>query len=256
MKIALKPAPHVKPAANALLPLLFYPTGVYSLWKNNNKLWIRLLYTILGLPVFLFLSVFFSIVAFALFLPDLDLSIGDRQDRTVINTAGNYATTFLETGKETGGAYELVRVELEPHGGNDWHYHKAFDEQFTVEAGEMAIGLEGQELVLQKGETVTALREQMHYFKNNTDETAVLLVKASPARGLEKTIRVGYGLANDGQITADGFTKNPWHMVLLMGYSESYLADIPPFMQEPLVKSLAKIAQWKGEDKALEKYFR
>ncbi|MBN2611077.1 MAG: hypothetical protein JXB00_05935 [Bacteroidales bacterium] len=61
---------------------------------------------------------------------------------------------------------------------------------------------------------------------------------------------------NTGQWNHDGFAKNPWHLILLLGYSESYLPKIPPFIQEPLINSLAKIAQWKGEDKALEIFFR
>jgi hypothetical protein len=51
-------------------------------------------------------------------------------------------------------------------------------------------------------------------------------------------------------------TKNPWHMALLLAYSESYLPAMPSWFQEPLINSLARIAQWKGEDKALYKYFR
>ena len=76
-----------------------------------------------------------------------------------------------------------------------------------------------------------------------------------PAGGLEKSVRVVYGLANDGQFNGE-ITENPWHMALLLGYSGTYLPDVPGFIQEPLVNALAKIAQWKGEDKALEKYFR
>jgi quercetin dioxygenase-like cupin family protein len=238
-----------------VLTYVFYPTGIYHIWTKDNRLSIQLLYTIIGLPVSLLIFTYLLIIIFAAFLPTLDLSMGHRHDRELYNSAGNYSVNFLKTGRETGGAYELVRVELEPKGGNDWHYHKTFEEEFTVEEGEMVIGLDGKEHHLKKGETIIAKRTNMHFFKNPTSSKAVLLVKASPARGLEKTIRVGYGLANDGHIGESGFSKNPWHMALLMGYSESYLMGLPSFIQEPLVKSLAKIAQWKGEDKVLKKYF-
>jgi hypothetical protein len=37
----------------AVLSFIFYPTGVYSVWKKSFRpLWIRWAYTILGLPVF------------------------------------------------------------------------------------------------------------------------------------------------------------------------------------------------------------
>ena len=66
----------------------------------------------------------------------------------------------------------------------------------------------------------------MHYFKNALDQKSVLLVKVTPAAGLEKTLRVAYGLINDGLLTND-MTENPWHMSLLLAYSESYLPGLP-----------------------------
>ncbi|PSR56370.1 hypothetical protein AHMF7605_24165 [Adhaeribacter arboris] len=234
---------------------LFYPTGVFRIWKGAHHLSIRLLYTLIGLPIFLVLFLFVAITGFALFLPPLDLSIGNRPDRTVYNSGGNYRSTFLKTGAETNGAYELIQVEVEPHGGNEWHYHKKFDEHFTVLKGQALVGQNGKEYRVNQGQSATARKGELHYFSNPTNETILLRVKVSPAGGLEKSVRIVYGLANDGQF--DGaVTKNPWHMALLLGYSGTYLPDIPGFIQEPLVNSLAKIAQWKGEDKALEKYFR
>jgi hypothetical protein len=45
-------------------------------------------------------------------------------------------------------------------------------------------------------------------------------------------------------------------MCLLLGYSGSYLEGMPSFIQEPLVNSLARIAQWRGEDKELEVFYK
>ena len=238
-----------------LAAYLFYPAGVIRIWKGKRRLWLRLLYTVVGLPVFLVITLFVGIVGFALFLPPLDMTVGNRPDRTVFNTGGNYRSTFLKTGAETGGAYELIRVEVEPHGGNEWHYHKNFDEHFTVLKGTAKVGRNGQEYLVKQGDSAAAYKRQMHYFANPTDSTILLLVRVAPARGLEKSIRVVYGLANDGKFKG-AITENPWHMALLLGYSGTYLPDIPGFIQEPLVDALAKIAQWRGEDKDLEKYFK
>ena len=38
--------------------------------------------------------------------------------------------------------------------------------------------------------------------------------------------------------------------------SESYLEGMPGWFQEPLINAFAKIAQWRGEDRELYKYFR
>lgn len=238
-----------------VLSVLFYPTGVVRVWRSDRKFWLKGLYTLIGLPVFLILFTYFSIVVFGAFLPPLDRSVGNRADKTIVNSEGNYSATFVKSGAETGGAYELVQVELEPYGGNDWHYHKTFVEEFTVLEGEVNIGHNGSQQLLRKGETTRADKEDMHYFKNAGAEKAVLQVRITPAAGLEKTLRVAYGLINDGLLKND-MTENPWHMALLLGYSESYLPFMPAPIQEPLINALAKIAQWKGEDKSLYKYFK
>jgi quercetin dioxygenase-like cupin family protein len=235
--------------------LLFYPVGVVKAWRSKKHLWLKLAYTILGLPLFLIVFSYMAIIIFAAFLPSLDRSAVQRTDRTIVNSEGNYSATFVKTGAETNGAYELVQVELEPYGGNDWHYHSRFEESFTVVEGAVRIGKDGKEVLLQKGDSTVAMREHLHFFKNAESQKATLLVKVVPAAGLEKTLRVAYGLMNDGLLRND-MTENPWHMVLLLAYSESYLPVMPSWFQEPLINSLAKIAQWKGEDRVLYKYFR
>ncbi|QHT72109.1 cupin domain-containing protein [Rhodocytophaga rosea] len=236
--------------------VLFYFLSIYVIWQFETGLWVKLVYSFIGLPLLLLLSLGIGVVAFARFLPALDLTVGNRQDRTVRNDADNYESTFLQTSRDTNGAYELIQVEVEPKGGNSWHYHKSFDEQFTVLTGQLTIGLNGKTMVLKAGETATAPKKSMHYFHNDTTDIVLLQVKATPAKGLEKSIRIAYGLNNTGQWGKGMFPKNPWHLPLLLGYSETYLPNIPKFIQEPLVNALAKIAQWKGEDKDLEVFFK
>jgi quercetin dioxygenase-like cupin family protein len=257
VRIAKKAAPTVKKGDKLKwLWLIFYPVGIYRVWRSKRRTGLKLIYTVLGLPIFLLVFGYAALLIFASFLPSLDRSVGPRQDRTVVNSEGNYSSTFVKTSAETNGAYELVRVELEPYGGNGWHYHSRFEESFTVLEGEARIGQDGnRELLLKKGESATASKKELHHFTNARKEKSVLLVKIAPAGGLEKSIRVAYGLINDGLLKND-MTKNPWHMALLLGYSETYLPEIPSWFQEPLVNALAKVAQWRGEDKDLYKYFK
>jgi quercetin dioxygenase-like cupin family protein len=240
----------------AVLALSIYLASIYVIWQWEYELWTKLAFAIIGLPLLLLLCTYLALVAFASFLPALDLTVGNRQDRTVRNNEGNYESTFLKTGSETRGSYELIRVEVEPKGGNSWHYHKTFDEHFTVLKGELMVGLHGKTTLLKAGETATAPRNALHHFHNATDAKVILQVMATPAKGLEKSIRIGYGLHNTGQWGKGMFPKNPWHLPLLLGYSETYLPNMPKLIQEPLVNALAKIAQWKGEDKDLEVFFK
>lgn len=237
------------------LSLLFYPVGLFKIWRIKGWLPVKLLYSILGFVLFAISTIYVGVVLFALFLPPLDASVGANLPRTIYNTEGNYSATFVKTGNETHGAYELVQVELEPNGGNDWHYHKNFVEEFTVVEGQVRIGHAGDEILLEKGQSTAASRETMHFFKNARNERSLLLVKITPAAGLEKTLRVAYGLINDHKLKND-MTENPWHMALLLGYSETYLEGLPGWFQEPLIEAFAKIAQWRGEDGELYTYFK
>ena len=243
---------------NVLLSALFFlflPVGIFKIWKSDRNVFLKIGYALLGLPLFILVYSFLGIIVFAAFLPPLDLSVGDRKDRIIINSEGNYSATFLKTALETDNVYELIQVEVEPNGGNDPHYHKDFKEHFTVLRGALTVYIKGVPHILVKGESFAAPKQTMHHFRNETDSLVVMTVKTTPARGLEKTLRVAYGLINTGQLK-DGFTENPWHMCLLLGYSGSYLEGLPSVIQEPLVNSLAKIAQWKGEDRSLEKFYK
>jgi quercetin dioxygenase-like cupin family protein len=235
--------------------ILCPPVAVFRVWKSAKSIFLKILAGVVGLPLFLVLYSFVGIVLFASFLPPLDLSVGDRKDRTIVNSEGNYSATFLKTARETRNVYELIQVEVEPNGGNGPHYHKDFEEHFTVLQGALTVYVKGVPHALLKGDSMTAPRQTMHYFRNETDSMVVMTVKTTPAKGLEKTLRVAYGLINTKQLKND-MTDNPWHMCLLLGYSQSYLEGVPSYIQEPLVNSLAKIAQWKGEDKSLEQFFK
>jgi quercetin dioxygenase-like cupin family protein len=235
--------------------ILCPPVALFRIWKSGKNIFLKIISGLVGLPLFIVLYSFLGIILFAAFLPPLDLTVGDRKDRTIVNSEGNYSATFLKTALETRNVYELIEVEVEPNGGNGPHYHKDFEEHFTVLRGALTVYVKGVPHVLLKGDSMTAPRQTMHHFRNETDSMVVMTVRTTPAKGLEKTLRVAYGLINTKQLKND-MTENPWHMCLLLGYSGSYLEGVPSYIQEPLVNSLAKIAQWKGEDKSLEQFFK
>ena len=241
----------------AVLFFIFYPAGVYRVWKKGFRpLWGRWIYTILGLPFFILIYLYAGILLFASFLPELDRTIGVRSDRTIRNSTDHYSVTFLKTSKETNGAYEEVKVVLDPGGGNEWHYHTAFVEKFHVIDGDLTIGMNGRPVAITTGNDTAASKGMMHKFYNTSSKPVTFLVKIEPARSFEKTIRSAYGLMNTGKSSADGIPKNPWHLFLILGYSDSYLQGVPGFIQEPLIRALSKIAQWKGFDKDLDPFYR
>jgi quercetin dioxygenase-like cupin family protein len=239
----------------AVLLFLCAPWGLYKLWRMRAGYWLIVPSALISLPVFLVLYAFAGTVAFAAFLPALDLSVGENLDRTVRYKEGRYESTFLEDARDTNGAYELIQVRVQPGGGNGDHYHRNFEETFTCLEGELTVNAGAERVVLKPGESVTAPPGVIHAFHNRSQAETLMTVRVTPARGLEKSVRVAYGLDGTGMLARGTRMQNVWRYALMLGYSETYLPDIPPMVQEPLVKSLAKIAQWSGKDEELKVFF-
>ena len=153
--------------------------------------------------------------------------------------------TFLKTSEETGGEYTLAEVELAARGGNTPHYHKTYDEHFEVLVGE-------ETRVLNPGQKAVAPKNALHNFCNPTDEPARFLAELRPGHvGFENAIKAGYGLAGEGLVSAKGVPKNPYHLAMLLEWSDMRLPGLFT-LAEPLLRLLAKRARRKGIEEELE----
>ena len=163
----------------------------------------------------------------------------------------DYAT-FLKTSEETGGEYTLIEVQVAPGGGNAPHYHKTYDERFEVLEGALEVLVGEETLTLHPGEKAVAKKNTLHRFRNPTDEPTTFLVELRPGHGgFEKALKAGYGLAADGRTLSDGTPKNPYHLGVLLEWSEMRLPGIFT-LAEPFFRLLARRARRKGIDKELE----
>ncbi len=91
---------------------------------------------------------------------------------------------FLITGAETSGAFFMAEVSVEPGGGPPPHVHSREEESFYVYQGMLAFQIGGKELNASAGDFIHLPRGTVHSFKNPGQETAKLLIVATPA-GLE-----------------------------------------------------------------------
>src|SRR5688572_15472695 len=91
--------------------ILCPPVALFRIWKSGKNIFLKIISGLVGLPLFIVLYSFFGMVLFASFLPPLDLTVGDRKDRTIVNSEGNYSATFRKTALETRNVYELIEVE-------------------------------------------------------------------------------------------------------------------------------------------------
>ena len=115
---------------------------------------------------------------------------------------------------------------------------------------EVLVGKETR--VLRPGQKAVAERNTLHRFRNPTGEPTTFLVELRPGHaGFEKALKAGYGLARDGRTLSDGTPKNPYHLAVLLEWSELRVPGILT-VAEPLFRLLAKRARRKGIDKELE----
>jgi len=181
-----------------------------------------------------------------------------KTSRTIVNPTIKDKATFLETSSETGGKFTLIQIELAPNGGNTLHYHKTFDETFTVQEGVLGVQVDKQILQLKEGESATVQMGQVHRFFNpSATEKVVFNVLIQPGNSnFEKVLQIAYGLATDKRTTSKGIPKNIYHMALTFHWSDT---SIPGFFTliEPIFKWLASRAIRKGIDRELvDKYVK
>ena len=88
------------------------------------------------------------------------------------------------TGAQTGGAYSLFEVELEPESGTLLHVHRYEDEIVYVLRGEIEIRLATQRLHVLKGGVAYLPKNIPHAFYNPLKTPLKILVTAIPG-GLE-----------------------------------------------------------------------
>lgn len=92
--------------------------------------------------------------------------------------------TFLLTGAQTGGAFFMAEAWVAPGGGPPPHVHSREEETFYLLHGTLALEVGGKALTASDGDCIHIPRGTVHSFKNIGEETAKMLVVATPA-GLE-----------------------------------------------------------------------
>lgn len=174
------------------------------------------------------------------------------QIRSIENPIIKDRVTFLETSSETDGKYTAMLLELAPNGYNELHTHRSFDEIFTVREGRLGLQLGQERFILETGESVRVKAGDEHCFFNpsSTERVVAHVLLDTASRGMEISLQVAYGLARDGRTTPKGIPRNPYHLALLLHWSDT---NLPNFFKlfEPLVRWLQQRAVQKGIDHEL-----
>ena len=127
----------------------------------------------------------------------------------IVNPVIGEEVTFLTSSKQSSGEKTLMEIYLSPTGGNPLHYHKTFTEIFTAIDGELGVKL-GKSLrkILNPGESYTVGPNLIHGFFNPTDREIKFKSDINTGhQGFENSLRILYGLAEDGQTNDKGIPK-------------------------------------------------
>jgi quercetin dioxygenase-like cupin family protein len=163
---------------------------------------------------------------------------------------------FLETAKETRGAYSQFKATLKPGGGFAVeHFHVAGDESFEVLSGTLTYKLYGKQGVVNEGESITLPKGSIHAHWNNHDTYLVMIQTITPSLDIDRFLTALLGLATDNKLDKTG--QPPLLQVLVWIrelQSKTYLAAIPKPAQDVLAFLLTPIAKLLGYRAFYEKY--
>ena len=107
------------------------------------------------------------------------LQVGPGEGRCV-RMAGTQLITRKVGSEQTGGAFSLFEVAVEPRGGSAPHIQHREDEYFYVLEGKFEFVIEGSRLEAAPRSLIYVSRGNLHAFKNIGEATGRLLVSQTP----------------------------------------------------------------------------
>ena len=146
------------------------------------------------------------------------------QGKTIINPVIKDEVTYVHTAQSTDGKKTVVDIHLEPKGGLNLHYHKAFEETFEVLQGELMVQIGKKKKKLVAGEKITIRRNEIHRFYSESEKPTKFRATLVPAHeGFEKSLAIIYGLASDGLTNKKGTPKSFRHLAVIATLSGTNL---------------------------------
>jgi mannose-6-phosphate isomerase-like protein (cupin superfamily) len=145
----------------------------------------------------------------------------------IVNPLSGEEVTFLVTSKQSNGERTYAEVLFGTAPGFPLHIHKRFSETFTVVEGTLNVQVGKQKMILKPGESVTAPKNTPHRFYNTSGKPVRFLVEMQPAsEGFENVLRIGFGLAQDGQARLSGMPKSLRVLAIMTTMGESNIVGI------------------------------
>jgi quercetin dioxygenase-like cupin family protein len=122
---------------------------------------------------------------------------------------------FLAVGAETDGRYCTWEATVPPGGGPPPHTHSREVESFYILEGEITVHLEARQLVAKAGAFVNIPIGSLHSFRNESGQTARMLISVAPAGLEEMFFEVGQPMAPDATITPPATPAEIEHLLAI-----------------------------------------
>ena len=166
----------------------------------------------------------------------------------ITNKQTGQTIRFLQTSDDTGGAYLEMESSFAPHSQEPIaHYHPKQEEDFVVLQGMISVRINCTVKRVHKGETLHIPANTAHSMWNDSNETAIVNWKVTPALTTEYLLETGMGLAKDGRLSKKGTPPLLQGLLLAEKYSDVYRVARPPYrIQSALVRLLKALAIMKG----------
>ena len=174
----------------------------------------------------------------------------------IVNPIFKDTVTFVRTAAETNGQVSDLELTLLPGGRNPLHYHKSYSETFTAIDGEVGVGLgRKNRRILEPGNSYTVGHNNLHYFFNPTAKEIKFKTEIKPGHeGFENSLRILYGLAEDGLTNKKGIPKSIQYKAIVACMSDM---NLPGFFTLifPILKRIARKAKASGaEQRLIDRY--
>jgi quercetin dioxygenase-like cupin family protein len=171
-----------------------------------------------------------------------------RAGDTLVNDITGETIRFLETSADTGGAYVLIDVTVDPGGGVPLaHVHPKQSETFEIVEGRLSMKAGRDKLVAEAGDVVTVAPGQVHKFWNDGASPARFRCTVAPALGFESFIETMFALAADGKLSKRGM-PNPLRLAVIANasFDDSRAPYIPAWLQKAGLASGAALGRLFG----------
>ncbi len=170
--------------------------------------------------------------------------------RVYYNPINKESMTILTTAEESNGLFSEMEVCLQTGGGNSFHYHQHFTEEFEAIDGVLGVSYRDTTLHLNKGEKITVPIRKTHRFFNPSQHAITFKVTLRPGQpGFENFIKALFGLVNENKTFGKNqIPINPFYAVILLHWGDTQVDNL----LFTLCKPLTAIAYWLAKKIGIE----